>query len=293
VITLPLSPEQRTVYWTVAVCDTYGSVHRTTGLHSASAVRQQHDFWSAKPSTARLELTEHTLIRARTVTTFEDLPSAGEPTPLPDLPAGAHEVKRFFSFARALEDGSLTDFGPTVLPTGDDVRHFYEWTVKNQERAQAVRVDVSTLRILDITLTHYTRELQLADLPDDITTVLVGQLEAAGLYWIPIHESAGTNLRVPLADGSEITISGTTADGCEDSSPCGTGDRGGWRADWSGPDDSFVEIYRSARQGLTHAADTTALAAAVLDCVRAHGGGPVLTDEPQQPPHSRELAQGS
>lgn len=122
--------------------------------------------------------------------------------------------------------------------------------------------------------------------------MLVGQLEAAGLYWIPIHESAGTSLRVPLADGSEIAISGTTADGCEDSSPCGSGDLGGWRADWSGPGDSFVEIYRSARQGLPHALDATALAAAVLDCARARGGGPVLTDEPQQP-HSRELAQGS
>ncbi|MDN3263972.1 hypothetical protein QWJ26_30010 [Streptomyces sp. CSDS2] len=203
-ITFPLSPEQRTVYWTVAVCDTYGSVHRTTGLHSASAVRRQHDYWSAKQSTARTELTEHTLVQTRTVTAFEALPGLDEPTPLPDLPAGAQEVKRFFTFARALEDGSLTGFGPAVLPAGDDVRHFYEWTVKNQERAQAVRVDVSTLRILDITLTHYTRELQLADLPDDDATSLVGQLETAGLYWVPVHENAGTCLRVPLADGSQI-----------------------------------------------------------------------------------------
>jgi hypothetical protein len=165
VITFPLSPEQRTLYWTVAVCDTNGFAHRTTGLHSASAVRQQRVYWSAKQSTARIEITEHTLLQARTITTFDNLPGAGEPTPLPGLPAGAQEVKRFFTFARTLEDGSLTRFGPAVLPTGDNVRYFYEWTVNNQEHAQAVRVDVSTLRILDITLTHYTRELQLADLP--------------------------------------------------------------------------------------------------------------------------------
>lgn len=292
-ITSPLTPEQRTVYWTVAAYDTHGrSVYRSTGLLSVSPTRYWHEFWASRRETARMELTEHALVPSRKLIGFEDLPGEGEPTLLPELPAGAHEVKRFFRFARVLEDGSLTGFGPTVLRTGDDVRHFFEWTVNNQERAQAVRVDVSTLRILDITLPHYIRELQVADLPDDITTSFVGQLEAAGLYWVPVHESAGTNLRVPLADGSEITISGTTADGRKDRSQCGTDDRGGWRAEWSGSGDRFVEIYRSAREGLTHAADTTALLAAVLTCAREHGGGPVLTDEPQQP-RSRELAQGS
>ncbi|MEU0036477.1 hypothetical protein [Streptomyces sp. NPDC006333] len=145
---------------------------------------------------------------------------------MPELPAGAHEVKRFFRFARTLADGSLTGFGPTVLPAGDRVRCLYEWTVKNQERAQAVHVDVSTLRIRDITLTHYTREPQLADL-DDITIALVGQLEMEGLYCIPVHENTGTHLRVLLADGSEITIRGTTSDGREVSSQQTVGDRGG------------------------------------------------------------------
>ncbi|WP_030618296.1 hypothetical protein [Streptomyces achromogenes] len=199
-ITLPLSPEQRTVYWTVAVCDTYGSVRRTTGLHSASAARHQHAYWSVKQSTARVELTEHTLLQTRTVIPFEDLPGPGEPTPLPDLPAGAQEVKRFFQFVRALEDGSLTGFGPAVLPASDDVRCFYERTVRNQEGAQAVRVDVSTLRILNITLTLYTRELQLADLPDDDAASLTGQLETAGLHWVPVPGNAGACRRVPLAD---------------------------------------------------------------------------------------------
>lgn len=39
---------------------------------------------------------------------------------------------------------------------------------------------------------------------------------------------------------------------------------------------SSAEVYRSARRGPTHAADTAALAAAVLKCAREHGGGPVL-----------------
>jgi hypothetical protein len=239
-----------------------------------------------------MELTEHTLLQARTITAFEDLPGAGEPTPLPDLPAGAQEVKRFFKFARVLDDGSLTGFGPAVLPTGDDVRYFYEWTVKNQERAQAVRVDVSTLRILDITLTHYTRELQLADLPDDDATSLVGQLETAGLYWIPVHENAGTCLHVPLADGSQMTISRTAADVQVPGSQYMAGGHGGWLAVWNDFNGASVEVYRSARQCMTRTADTAALTASVLDCARTHGGGPVLTDKAQQS-HARAFAQGS
>ncbi|MGW2104184.1 hypothetical protein ACWCPX_42310 [Streptomyces olivaceoviridis] len=280
-ITSPLTPERRTVYWTVAVFGKYGSAHRSTGLHSASAVRQQFDFWSGKPSTTRMELTEHTLNQARTITTFENLPGEGAATPLPDLPDGAHDVKRFFTFARTLEDGSLTGFGPAVLPTGDDVRRFYSWTVNNQERAQAVRVDISALRILDITLTHYTRELQLADLLDDYTASLVGQLEMEGLNWIPVHEHTGTHLRVPLADGSEITINGATTEGREVSSPQTVDDHGGWLALWGDVNDSSVKVYRSAREVLTRAADTAALAAAVLKCARKHGGGPVLRDARQ------------
>ncbi|MFC9916688.1 hypothetical protein [Streptomyces sp. NPDC127197] len=283
-ITSPLTPEQRTVYWTVTAYDAHGrTVYDTTALHSVSPTRYWHNYWASRHETARMNLAEHHLVVASTLTSIEDLPGQGTPTLLPELPDGAHEVKRFFRFARVLEDGSLTGFGPTVLPTGDDVRHFYDWTVKNQEQAQAVRVDVSTLRILDITLTHSIRELQLADLPGDATTALVGQLEAEGLYWIPVHESAGTYLRIPLADGSEITISGTTADGHEVSSQHAMDDHGGWFAEWDDFNDSFVEVYRSARKGLTYAADTAALLSAVLKCAREHGGGPVLKDARRQP----------
>ncbi|MDH6502441.1 hypothetical protein [Streptomyces sp. SAI-149] len=40
--------------------------------------------------------------------------------------------------------------------------------------------------------------------------------------------------------------------------------------------DGFVEIYSSARKCLTHAADASLLAPAVLRCARQHGGRPVL-----------------
>ncbi|MGW2291224.1 hypothetical protein [Streptomyces phaeochromogenes] len=287
-ITVPLTRERRTVYWTVAAYGAHGhSLYRTTALQSVSPTRYWHEYWASRRETARTELTEHTLVVANTLIGVEDLPGEGEPTLPPDLPAGAHEVKRFFKFTSALEDGSLTGHGPAVLRTGDAVRRFYDWTV-----AHAVHVDVSTLRILDCTLTHYTREIRLDDLPDDVTTSLMGQLESAGLYWIPVQGSAGTCLRVPLADGSEITISGITADGREVSSRHGAQDHGGWVAEWDDFNDSFVEIYHSASQGLTHAADTAALASAVLACAREHGGGPVLKDEPRQP-HSSEPGQDS
>ncbi|MDH6502438.1 hypothetical protein [Streptomyces sp. SAI-149] len=280
-ITLPLTPEQRTVYWTVNVHDQYGSAHRSTGLH-ASAVRQQYDFWHSKPATARVELTEHTLVQARTITTFEDLPGEGEAAPLPDLPAGAHEVKRFFRFALAREDGSLTGFGPAVLRTGDDVRRFYNWTVSTQDHAQAVHVDLSALRVLDITLTHLTREIQLDDLPDDFTASLMGQLETEGLCWVPDHTGRGTYLRIHLAGGSQITISDAAANGREADSQRAAGDVGGWLAVWSAGNDVLTEVYRS-RRGLTRAADTVALTDAVLKCAREHGGGPILRDKPRQP----------
>ncbi|MER7568887.1 hypothetical protein ABTZ93_39055 [Streptomyces sp. NPDC097941] len=280
-ITLPLTPEQRTVYWTVTVHDKYGSMHRSTGLH-ASAVRQQYDFWHPKPATARVELTEHTLVQARTITPFEDLPGEGEAAPLPDLPAGAHEVKRFFKFTLAREDGSLTGFGPAVLRTGDDVRRFYNWTVSTQDHAQAVHVDLSALRVLDITLTHLTREIQLDDLPDDFTASLMGQLEAEGLCWVPDNTRRGTYLRVRLAGGSQITISDAAANGREADSQRAAGDFGGWLAVWGAGNDAPSEVYRS-RRGLTRAADTVALTDAVLKCAREHGGGPILQDKPGQP----------
>ncbi|MEU0413850.1 hypothetical protein ABZ307_39515 [Streptomyces griseorubiginosus] len=280
-ITLPFTPEQRTVYWTVAVYDKHGFAHRSTGLH-ASAVRQQYDFWHPKPWTDRIELTEHTLVQARTITAFEDLPGEGEATPLPDLPAGAHEVKRFFRFTRAREDGSLTGFGPAVLRTGDDVRQFYNWTVSTQDHAQAVRVDASALRVLDITLTHLTRDVQLADLPDDFTVSLMSQLETEGLCWVPVHKHTGTYLRVRLADGSHITISDAAADGRETDSEHSVGDLGGWLAVRRGANDALTEVYRS-RRGLPRAADTVALADAVLNCAREHGGGPTLRDKPRKP----------
>ncbi|MGW7243864.1 hypothetical protein [Streptomyces sp. NPDC054804] len=280
-IKTPLTHEARTVYWTATVYDKYGSAHRSTALH-ASAARHHHEFWSSKPSTARVGLTEHTLVQARAVTTFEDLPGSGERTPLPGLPAGAYEVKRFFRFTRVLEDGSLTGFGPAVLITGDDVRYFYKRTVQIQGHAHAVHVDVSALRVLGITLTHYTRDLQLTDLPDDFTTSLTSSLEIEGLGWISDHEKAGTYLRVPLADASEITISDTIADEREDNARHADVGPGGWLAVWDGAGDGAVEVYRSPRRGLARTADTAALADAVLTCARRHGGGPVLRDEPRQ-----------
>jgi hypothetical protein len=289
--TSPLTPEQRTVYWTVAVHETYGSVHRSTGLHSASAVRHQYGFWAPRPSTARIELTEHTLIQTGSVTSFEDLPGEGEATPLPDLPVGAHEVKRFFKFTRAHEDGSLTGFGPAVLPTGDDVRYFYNWTISTQDTALAERVEVSTLRILDITLTHYTREISRALLPDAVSAALLARLDAEGLEAKPAETSAGSYLVIPLADDSEIIASGTSSAG-DDVSILHTAEHhGSWIAEWHGPDGSCV-IYNSDRQRLPHAEDTAALAASVIEYAREHGGGPIRRDSPQQP-HSDELAQDS
>ncbi|MEU9412253.1 hypothetical protein AB0E08_42075 [Streptomyces sp. NPDC048281] len=276
-----IKTEARTVYWTVTVYDRYGSVHHSTALHASAAVHH-HEFWSLKPSTARVGFTEHTLVQASALATFADLPGSGERTPLPGLPAGAFEVKRFFRFARVLEDGSLTGHGPAVLCTGDDVRYFYEWTVQTQGHAHAVHVDVSTLRILDITLTHYTRDVQLHDLPDDFTTSLVGGLESEGLGWISSHEKAGPCLRVPLADASEITISGTPADEHKDGSGCAEAAPGEWLAVWVGAGDGAVEVYRPPRRIRTRAADTAALTAAVIKYARQHGGAPVLRDEPRQ-----------
>jgi hypothetical protein len=85
-----------------------------------------------------------------------------------------------------------------------------------------------------------------------------------------VHEREGTCLRLPLADGSEITISSTTAD------------HGGWVAAWGDATGNSVEIYYSAHKSVTYGADTTELLAAVLECAREHRGRPVLKDVRQQ-----------
>ncbi|WP_030618299.1 hypothetical protein [Streptomyces achromogenes] len=89
-----------------------------------------------------------------------------------------------------------------------------------------------------------------------------------------------------------MTFRRTPAGGHEPGSPPTVGGCGGWLAVGHDFNGVFAEVYRSARQGPACAADTAALTASVLDCSRAHGGRPVLTDEPQRPA-ARGPAQGS
>ncbi|MFF0386810.1 hypothetical protein [Streptomyces sp. NPDC004286] len=159
------STRRTTTYWSVSAHGPHGT-HRSTALHSPSAVRGQHNVLSAHPSTSRAAVTEHRVLHERAPFALVDLPGTGVPTPLPDLPAGAVGVRRFFGFCRELEDGSLTPFGPAALPTGDAVRRFHHWAIQNEQAHRVNRVDISALHLHVITLTQYAREIPLSALPD-------------------------------------------------------------------------------------------------------------------------------
>ncbi|MBW8800634.1 MAG: hypothetical protein JF597_45840 [Streptomyces sp.] len=47
---------------------------------------------------------------------------------------------------------------------------------------------------------------------EEVVTAPLTLLRAAGIRCLPWRDSAGTYVRVPLADGTEVTFSGTAAD---------------------------------------------------------------------------------
>ncbi|MCM2424146.1 hypothetical protein [Streptomyces sp. RKAG293] len=141
----------RKVWWTVAACDRNGQpVYTTAPLEAADAASRWYSYWDDKPFVDRVELTEHAIDRTDRAITYDDLPGPGRATAPPELPEGAHAAERVFRFDR----------GPAVLPTGDCVRRHHAWLIATQRD----RIDLSTLRLFEVTLIRYARRIELHDL---------------------------------------------------------------------------------------------------------------------------------
>lgn len=141
----------RTVRWSVHGRDTAGrTLYETHPLEAPYAVRHWHSTISAWPDAGAVTLTEHVTVEVQRYFDLEALPGGGQPTPLPELADGAHEVGRHYRFRLC---------GPYVLPTGDDVRAWHAWAVTNGVARP------EELRLVEVTLTRYRRTLTRDELP--------------------------------------------------------------------------------------------------------------------------------
>lgn len=148
----------RSTMWTVTAYDAHNrQVYATLPLESADPVRYWHDYWSGKHFVQRVELAELTTDITERFITFDDLPAPGQPADIPELPDGAHQTGRHYRFT----------WGVKVLRTPDDVRRYYKWLADAQVSPlpTSPRIDLASLRLLEVTLIRYARPIELPDLP--------------------------------------------------------------------------------------------------------------------------------
>ncbi|MFE0453104.1 hypothetical protein ACFW2D_17825 [Streptomyces sp. NPDC058914] len=112
---------------------------------------------------------------------------------------------------------------------------------------------------------------------DEVVTAPLAQLRAAGVRCLPWGDPGGRYVRVPLADGTQITFTGITAldeGGRVDdvSTHHLVSSYGGWTACWDVNGESATDLYASRGRNLPYEEDTAALVAAILDRVGKSGG---------------------
>ncbi|XUL90011.1 hypothetical protein ACQ86D_28020 [Streptomyces galilaeus] len=112
---------------------------------------------------------------------------------------------------------------------------------------------------------------------DEVVWAPLDKLRAEGMRCLPWRDGAGQYVRVPLADGTEIVFSGTTADrdgerGREVSIHHLVQEHGSWQASWEEGGNDAVILYDSCGQHLPYEEDTAALVATILERVHLYGG---------------------
>lgn len=135
--------------------------------------------------------------------------------------------------------------------------------------------DVPVQAVRDLIEQHGGEAAAAAD--DEVITAPLAQLRATGVRCLEGRDSAGHYVRVPLADGTEITVSGTAADrdgtrGAEVSIHHPVRDHASWQASWIDRDGRSVDVYDSYGQHRPYEEDTAGLVAAVLTQVQQCGG---------------------
>ncbi|MER5698546.1 hypothetical protein ACWDBO_55045 [Streptomyces mirabilis] len=118
---------------------------------------------------------------------------------------------------------------------------------------------------------------------EEVATAPLARLRAAGIRCLPWRDSAGTYIRIPLADGTEVTFSGTAADkgdvrGHDVSTHHPVREHHSWQASLNDTGGGCDDLYDSHDQGLPYEEDTAALVAAIRACAREHGGSNRTSD---------------
>ncbi|MEW1648429.1 hypothetical protein [Streptomyces sp. NPDC091219] len=116
-----------------------------------------------------------------------------------------------------------------------------------------------------------------SDADEGVATAPLAQLRAAGIRCLPCRDSAGTYIRAPFADGSEVTFSGTAADrgdrpGSDVSTHHPVREHASWQASLNDANGDCDVFYDSTAKDLPYEEDTGALVAAIRACAREHGG---------------------
>ncbi|MEU0287489.1 hypothetical protein [Streptomyces sp. NPDC006147] len=135
--------------------------------------------------------------------------------------------------------------------------------------------DVPVQAVRDLIEQHGGEAAAAAD--DEVITAPLAQLRATGVRCLEGRDSAGHYVRVPLADGTEITVAGTAADrdgkrGAEVSIHHLVRDHASWQASWTDRSGDCTELYDSYGQHRPYEEDTAGLVAAVLTQVQQCGG---------------------
>ncbi|MDW8803648.1 hypothetical protein P1P68_02210 [Streptomyces scabiei] len=106
-------------------------------------------------------------------------------------------------------------------------------------------------------------------------TAPLAQLHAAGVRCLPDGGHGGYWVCVPLADGTRITFSGTTAPSDHEYPDVSlhhpVQKHGGWSAQWT-DGSACADVYDSYGKHLPYEEDTAALVAAIIERVPQHGG---------------------
>ncbi|KUL73942.1 MULTISPECIES: hypothetical protein [unclassified Streptomyces] len=142
----------------------------------------------------------------------------------------------------------------------------------NMDGRYCCNVPVQAVRDL---IEQHVGEAAAAD--DEVITAPLAQLRATGVRCLNRQDSAGRYVRVPLADGTEITVSGTAADrdgtrGAEVSIHHLVRDHASWQASRIDRNGRSVHVYDSYGQRRPYEEDTSGLVAAVLTQVQQCGG---------------------
>ncbi|MGW3200019.1 hypothetical protein ACWDBD_36740 [Streptomyces sp. NPDC001118] len=149
-----------------------------------------------------------------------------------------------------------------------------EWLTGGNLGEGRLFLDVPVQALRDLIAQHGGETPAAAD--DKAVTAPLAQLRAAGLRCVEDGDSGGYYVRVPLADGTQITFAGTTTNPHhaypDVSLHHPVGEHRSWSAQWGNSRMVFEDVYDSRDKDRPYIEDTAALAVAIAERARRSGG---------------------